>query len=164
MLIEEMMNKRDLATKVAIIIQNKVGKDTCGIYNIEDFENMELSDFMNYLSDQMNTYKYHNLVFNGWVFTKDIFHKMEDFILMAFNNQYQVIWIPEMIMFIVSDSKESNKNILHNLTEEMIKISSINMKDFHETNNAVEFTYNSHVSVKYFEEKPKSVENIIKEE
>ena len=164
MLIEEMMNKRDLATKVAIIIQNKVGKDTCGIYNIEDFENMELGDFMNYLKDQMNIYKYHNLVFNGWVFTKDIFHKMEEFILMTCNNQYQVIWIPEMVMFIVSDSKESNKNILHNLTEEMIKISSINMKDFHETDNAVEFIYNSHVSVKYFEEKPKSVENIIKEE
>ena len=164
MLIEEMMNKRDLATKVAIIIQNKVGKDTCGIYNIEDFENMELGDFMNYLKDQMNTYKYHNLVFNGWAFTKDIFHKMEEFILMTCNNQYQVIWIPEMIMFIVSDSKESNKNILHNLTEEMVKISSINMKDFHETDNAVEFIYNSHVSVKYFEEKPKSVENIIKEE
>ena len=89
MLIEEMMNKRDLATKVAIIIQNKVGKDTCGIYNIEDFENMELGDFMNYLKDQMNTYKYHNLVFNGWVFTKDIFHKMEEFILMTCNNQYQ---------------------------------------------------------------------------
>ena len=46
----------------------------------------------------------------------------------------------------------------------MVKISSINMKDFHETDNAVEFIYNSHVSVKYFEEKPKSVENIIKEE
>ena len=164
MLIEEMMNKRDLATKVAIIIQNKVGKDTCGIYNIEDFENMELGDFMNYLKDQMNIYKYHNLVFNGWAFTKDIFHKMEEFILMTCNNQYQVIWILEMVMFIVSDSKESNKNILHNLTEEMIKISSINMKDFHETDNAVEFIYNSHVSVKYFEEKPKSVENIIKEE
>ena len=164
MLIEEMMNKRDLATKVAIIIQNKIGKDTCGIYNIEDFENMELGDFMNYLKDQINTYKYHNLVFNGWAFTKDIFHKMEEFILMTCNNQYQVIWIPEMVMFIVSDSKESNKNILHNLTEEMIKISSINMKDFHETDNAVEFIYNSHVSVKYFEEKPKSVENIIKEE
>ncbi len=158
------MNKRDLATKVAIVIQNKVGKDTCGIYNIEDFESMELGDFMNYLKDQMNTYKYHNLVFNGWAFTKEIFHKMEDFILMAFNNQYQVIWIPEMIMFIVSDSEESNKNILHELTEEMIKISSINMKDFHETDNAVEFIYNSHVSAKYFEEKPKSVENIIKEE
>ena len=158
------MNKRDLATKVAIIIQNKIGKDTCGIYNIEDFENMELGDFMNYLKDQINTYKYHNLVFNGWAFTKDIFHKMEEFILMTCNNQYQVIWIPEMVMFIVSDSKESNKNILHNLTEEMIKISSINMKDFHETDNAVEFIYNSHVSVKYFEEKPKSVENIIKEE
>ena len=158
------MNKRDLATKVAIIIQNKIGKDTCGIYNIEDFENMELGDFMNYLKDQINTYKYHNLVFNGWAFTKDIFHKMEEFILMTCNNQYQVIWIPEMIMFIVSDSKESNKNILHNLTEEMVKISSINMKDFHETDNAVEFIYNSHVSVKYFEEKPKSVENIIKEE
>ena len=111
MLIEEMMNKRDLATKVAIIIQNKVGKDTCGIYNIEDFENMELGDFMNYLKDQINTYKYHNLVFNGWAFTKDIFHKMEEFILMTCNNQYQVIWIPEMVMFIVSDSKESNKNI-----------------------------------------------------
>ena len=83
---------------------------------------------------------------------------------MTCNNQYQVIWILEMVMFIVSDSKESNKNILHNLTEEMIKISSINMKDFHETDNAVEFIYNSHVSVKYFEEKPKSVENIIKEE
>ena len=135
MLIEEMMNKRDLATKVAIIIQNKIGKDTCGIYNIEDFENMELGDFMNYLKDQINTYKYHNLVFNGWAFTKDIFHKMEEFILMTCNNQYQVIWIPEMVMFIVSDSKESNKNILHNLTEEMIKISSINMKDFHETDN-----------------------------
>ena len=158
------MNKRDLATKVGINIQNKIGKYTCGIYNIEDFENMELGDFMNYLKDQINTYKYHNLVFNGWAFTKDIFHKMEEFILMTCNNQYQVIWIPEMIMFIVSDSKESNKNILHNLTEEMVKISSINMKDFHETDNAVEFIYNSHVSVKYFEEKPKSVENIIKEE
>ena len=168
MKIEEMMNNRDFATNMSLAIQNQTGKDFTGIYNIEDFENCNEDEFKDFCLNEMKNNSYHALLFMGWAFTKELYIRMKNFYYSQDktneNRFCEVMFLPELIGFVIFDTRSNRINFIKNLNNTVKEVSDLNIKDIIESDNGIQINYFTKSVVKYFDEKPKSIENIIGEE
>ena len=167
MLIEEMMNKRDIATNLAVIFQNTLGTKDAGVFMIEDFEKRDNSEFREYVISEMERLNLNTMIFIGWIFTKELFSKVLSYFNFeneSIDTKLVVISLPEVPGLIVCKDKETFKNNILKLSELQKKSTNLNISNIKESDNGVEFNYFTHTSVKYFEEKPKVIEKIISNE
>lgn len=167
MLIEEMMNKRDVATNICVIIQNNIGKDKAGVFMIEDFENRSNEEFEKYCLDEMKRLNLDAMIFSGWAFTKEYFEHLMSY--ETYQNQNEntdlvVVIFPEILTHIVFKNHDASKYGLSKLNNDFMKLSVLNIDNIGTSNNGIEINYFTHTSVKYFEEKPKAIDKIIEEE
>ena len=163
-----MLHKRDFATNICVAMQNQMGKEFAGVYNIEDFEERNENEFKDYVLNQYHEYHYKAMIFTGWAFTKELYYKMRDFVLRQLKDDdfsYCIpIFIPELITFILFVNNEAVKQGMKLLNKEIIEVSDLNIKDIEESDNAIQINYFTKSVVKYFEEKPKAIEKIIEGE
>lgn len=166
MLIEEMMSKRDFATNMCVAIQNQLGKDWSGVYDMEDFETKNEDEFKDFVMDQFKN-GYHALIFTGWAFTKEIYYKIKDYVKYLIDSEERYcypIFCPEIITFILVDTEENLVSVFKKLNKEIIEASNLNIRTIDESDNAIQINYFTKSAVKFFEEKPKPIEDIIKNE
>jgi len=161
MLIEEMLNKRDLATNICVSLQNQIGKDISGVFEMDDFEIRTTEEFEEYVSSEMNRLNKKIMIFTGWAFTKSLFEKQYEYIITYENSLY----IPELNTIIVADSKETLINdVIKKIKPEICAASDMNIVNIVESDNGIQINYFTKSVVKYFEERPKSVEKIIQDQ
>ncbi len=164
MLIEEMLNKRDLATNICVSIQNQIGKDIAGVFEMDDFEKRTTEEFNDYVFSEMERLNLKVMIFTGWAFTKELFHKQYDY----FNenaDEIDLLYLPEINTFIIAkDINVLIKNVINKLQKEVINISSLSILNIIISDNGIQIDYCGKSTVKFFEERPKSVEEIIKQE
>lgn len=167
MLIEEMMKRNDMATNLCIAVQNSIGKEHAGVFMIEDFESRNNKEFENYCIEEMERLNLDTMIFCGWAFTKEYFkHLMEyeEYQNKNQNSELNVMIFPEIMTHIVFKNTEALKYGLSKLNNDFIKVSLININNISESDNGIEINYFTNTSVKYFEEKPKSLDKIIEDE
>ena len=167
MLIEDMLHKRDFATNISVAMRNQIGVKESGVYNIEDFETRNKDEFKDFVLNEFNSHGYNTLIFTGWAFTKELYYNIKNFIHLTEedeDNYAYVLFIPELIMFIVCDSEKSMKHVLKSINKQMLEISSVNILNIEESDNGIKINYSNKAVLKFFEEKPKSIEKIIGEE
>ena len=128
MLIEEMMNKRDFATNIALSLQNQLGKEKAGIYDMEDLETRTDGEFLEYIEEQMNAYGYEVLIFSGWAFTKKLYERYNDVFEFLMNEDFSVFYFLELNTFIVA-REDSAINLFKSLNDEVKKVSQVNIKN-----------------------------------
>lgn len=158
MLIEEMLNKRDLATNVCVALQNQIGKDVAGVFEMDEFEKRDTDEFNEYVSLEMKRLNLKVMIFTGWAFTKSLFEKQYEYVTIYENSLY----IPELNTIIVADSKETLINdVIKKIKQEICAASDMNIVNIVESDNGIQINYFTKSVVKYFEERPKSVEEII---
>lgn len=167
MLIEEMMLKRDIATNVATLFQGIFGGNIAGIFYLEQIEECNNLEFREYILKEMTRLNFDIMIFTGWVFTKNIFEHIldyRDFENNDENSNLKVLLFPDMITMIVFKNLEIMKENIKKLPLEYKKVSDLNINKIIETDNGVEIEYYTHVINKDFEERPKAIEDIIKDE
>lgn len=158
MLIEEMLNKRDLATNVCVALQNQIGKDVAGVFEMDEFEKRDTDEFNEYVSSEMKRLNLKVMIFSGWAFTKTLYEKQYDYI----KSRKETLYIPELNTIIVADSRETLVNdVLKKIKNEIIQGSDMNILDIVESDNGIQINYFTKSVIKLFEERPKSVEEII---
>ena len=158
MLIEEMLNKRDLATNICVAIQNQLGKDVAGVFEMDEFEKRDTDEFNEYVSSEMKRLNLKIMIFTGWAFTKPLFEKQYEYVTTYENSLY----IPELNTIIVADSKDTLINdVIKKIKPEICAASDMNIVNIVESDNGIQINYFTKSVVKYFEERPKSVEEII---
>lgn len=166
MLIQDMMDKRDMATNFCVAIQNQIGKDIAGIFEMDELENRSNEEFHEYCLSEMKRLNLKGMIFTGWAFTKKIYEKMKEY----WNyedidyNGFYVLFIPEIITLIVFENKEDFFPALRKLKKEIKRASTINIKEIEESDNGIIIHYFDHSVVKTFEEKPKVIEEVIQEQ
>lgn len=167
MLIEDMLNKRDVATNLAVVLQNSIGKDRSGVFMPEDFERRSNSEFREYCISEMKRLNLKSMIFCSWAFTKEYYNHLisyERFENEDNTNDLIVLIFPEINSLIVCINNEELKYILSKISNEFKKLSTFNIKSIEASENGIEINYFTNTAVRYFEEKPKSIEEIIKEE
>ena len=158
MLVEEMLDKRDFATNICVALQNQIGKDIAGVFEMDEFERRDTEEFDKYVNSEMNRLNLRVMIFTGWAFTKKVFEKQYDYI----TDNDDTLYIPEFNTIIIADSKETLINdVIKKVKEEIIKGSDMNISDIIESDNGVQINYFTKSVIKLFEERPKSVEEII---
>lgn len=158
MLIEEMLNKRDLATNICVALQNQIGKNVAGVFEMDEFEKRDTDEFTEYVSSEMKRLNLKVMIFSGWAFTKPLFEKQYEYVTTYENSLY----IPELNTIIVADSKETLINdVIKKIKPEIHAASDMNIINIVESDNGIQINYFTKSAVKYFEERPKSVEEII---
>lgn len=158
MLIEEMLNKRDLATNVCVALQNQIGKNVAGVFEMDEFEKRDTDEFNEYVSSEMKRLNLKVMIFTGWAFTKSLFEKQYEYVITYENSLY----IPELNTIIVADSKGTLINdVIKKIKPEICAASDMNIVNIVESDNGIQINYFTKSAVKYFEERPKSVEEII---
>jgi hypothetical protein len=164
MLIEQMMNKRDIATNISVIFQNIFGKDISGVFMIEDLETRNNQEFREYILSEMSRLNLDIMIFTGWAFTKDLFHKLISYKNFEENDEsteLRVLIFPEILSIIVFKNVDIMKSSVKKITQEHKLCSDINIKNIVELDNGVEINYYTNTVTKLFEEKPKSLQEII---
>ena len=162
-----MLNKRDIATNLAVILQNSIGKEISGVFMSEDFESRNNEEFREYCLSEMKRLNLNSMIFCGWAFTKEYFYHLmsyENFENNDNTNDLTVIIFPEINTLIVCINNDELRYVLSKISNDFKKLSTINIRDLNISENGVEINYYTNTAVKYFEEKPKSIENIIGEE
>ncbi|MBQ3416142.1 MAG: hypothetical protein IJH39_12575 [Clostridia bacterium] len=158
MLIEEMLNKRDLSTNVCVALQNQIGKNVAGVFEMDEFEKRDTDEFNEYVSSEMKRLNLKVMIFTGWAFTKSLFEKQYEYVITYENSLY----IPELNTIIVADSKGTLINdVIKKIKPEICAASDMNIVNIVESDNGIQINYFTKSAVKYFEERPKSVEEII---
>ena len=98
------------------------------------------------------------MIFTGWAFTKPLFEKQYEYVTTYENSLY----IPELNTIIVADSKDTLINdVIKKIKPEICAASDMNIVNIVESDNGIQINYFTKSVVKYFEERPKSVEEII---
>jgi len=166
MLIEDMLNKRDISTNISVIFQNLLGKDITGVFMPEEFENRNKEEFREYILSEMSRLNLDIMVFTGWAFTQEFFHKLLEYKNFEENDEstdLRVIIFPEILCLIVFKNLDIMKESVKKFTKEQKLDSDINIKNIVELDNGIEINYYTHTKVKLFEEKPKVIEEIIEQ-
>ena len=160
MTLDEMMDRRDLAAHTYWQLKGKLYGDKTGVYNMEDFEKRTFDELEQYATQQFKIGPYNSLVFSGWVTTKGLAHKYVDF-LNAENFKYPVLMLLDLRTFIIFDSPDTYIEGLKKLGAEIIMNSSLNLTGIFFADNGFEVRYNDHTKTILFEEKPKTIEDIL---
>ena len=126
MTLDEMMNRRDLATHTCMQLRGKLYNGKTGVYNMEDFEKRSFDELEQYAKEQFKIGPYNSLIFSGWVTTKGLAHKYVDF-LNCENFKYPVLMLFELRTFIIFDSPETYVDGLKKLGADVIMNSSLNL-------------------------------------
>ena len=160
MTLDEMMTARDIATNTCLQIKGKLYDEKTGVYNMEDFEKKSFSEFQDYAKEQFAIGPYNSLVFCGWVTTKGLAHKYVDFLnLEDFN--YPVLMLIELKTLIVFNNKDTYIDALKKLGYDFILNSTVNLTGIYFADNGFELRYNDHISTILFQDKPKTIEDIL---
>ena len=160
MTLDEMMDRRDLATRTCMQIAGRLYGGKTGVYNMEDFEKRTFEELEQYAAEQFKIGPYNSLVFSGWVTTKGLGNKYVDF-LNCETFKYPVLMLFELRTFIIFDTPEAYVEGLKKLGQEIIRNSSLNLKSIFLAENGYELQYNDHTSTINFQDKPKTIENIL---
>jgi len=164
MLIQEMMDKRDLATNICVALQNQIGKDIAGIFEMDEFENRTTEEFEKYVDSEMARLNIKVMIFTGWVLTKDVFKKQYDYYMSCLNSDRYVSYLPELNTIIVAIDKNTMiEDVVKKIKLEIKKVSDLNIRNIIESDNGIQIDYFSNSKVLLFEERPKVIEEIIKE-
>lgn len=160
MTLDDMMTRRDLATNLCLQFKGKLYNEKTGVYNMDDFERRTFQEFEQYVEQQFEIGPYNSLVFSGWVTTYGLGHKYVNFLNYE-HFKYPVIMFIELRTFIIFDSKEAFVEAIKKLGDDYIINSSLNLAGVNFADNGCELRYNDHISTVYFEEKPKTIEDIL---
>lgn len=163
MTLDEMMTRRDLATNTCLGLKGRLYMDKSGVYNMEYFENKSFEEFKEYVTEQFKVGLYNSLIFTGWVTTKGLAHKYVDFLNLE-DFPYNVVMLFDLRTFIVFDNEETFIDALKKLGQELILNSSINLTGIYFADNGFEARYNDHVSTYLFEDKPKTIQDIFRDD
>lgn len=164
MLIQEMMDKRDLATNICVALQNQIGKDIAGIFEMDEFEQRTTEEFEKYVDSEMTRLDIKVMIFTGWVFTKDIFEKQYEYYNSCLNSDRYILYLPEINTIIAAIDKDTMiENVVKKIKLEIKKVSDLNIENIIESDNGIQIDYFSNSKVLLFEERPKIIEEIIKE-
>ena len=166
MLIQEMMDKRDIATNFCVAMQNQIGKELVGVFEIDEIEEKTNEEFRNYCLSEMQRLNLRGMILTGWAFTAKVYNRMKeycDYEDISEDGLY-VLWLPEIITVMVFLTKEDVIKALHNLKREIKRVSQLNIREIEESDNGITIHYFDHSVVKKFEEKPKVIEEVIKEQ
>jgi hypothetical protein len=104
------------------------------------------------------------MIFTGWVFTKDVFEKQYEYYNSCLNSDRYILYLPEINTIIAAIDKNTMiENVVKKIKLEIKKVSDLNIKNIIESDNGVQIDYFSNSKVLLFEERPKVIEEIIKE-
>lgn len=167
MLITEAYDKRELSGYIMTSLQNILGNDVAGVFNIEDFEyKNNPEEARNFILSEMKRLNIHACIFVSWIFTKELYNKFKEYVKYEEeqnNPELYIIFFPNFLSFAVFDSQELLKEFIIKLPQSFKEKSNLNIKNIVESDNAVEVSYFNKVEVLYFDEKPKELSEIFKE-
>jgi len=167
MTIHEVIDKRELAVNLNISIRNMLGKDIAGSFNIEDFETKTFIEFREFVLEEMKRLNKRICVFSSWIFTKQLYNKFLKYIEFEHTQvdpELYFLVFPDILTFVVFDSKELLTESIKKTSKELKETSNLNIKDIEEFDNGIRIEYYTKYKVLLFEEKPKELGDIFKED
>lgn len=165
--IHDVLDRRELAINLNTSIRNMFGKDIAGSFNIEDFEKKTVNEFREFVLGEMKRLNMHICVFSSWIFTKQIYNKLLKYIEYEHTQtdpELYFLVFPDILTFVVFDSKELLAESIKKTSKELKETSNLNIKDIEEFDNGIRIEYYTKYKVLLFEEKPKELGDIFKED
>lgn len=167
MTIHEVIDKRELAVNLNTSVRNMLGKDIAGSFNIEDFETKTFIEFREFVLGEMKRLNKRICVFSGWIFTEQLYNKFLKYIEFEHTQvdpELYFLVFPDILTFVVFDSKELLAESIKKTSKELKETSNLNIKDIEEFDNGIRIEYYTKYKVLLFEEKPKELGDIFKED